>query len=438
MGGASERGIEVHERGYDDVEGTICIDHVDDDFLRAAAGEPDETSCSFCGRSEPGEAPFAVELQTLMPAFFDAFWDYYTRFDEAPYWDGESHGTDWADTAVYNIAQGAFAEKVEDAVLAAISEAIVDGEVGTMFTRMDTDDLSLAWDEFEEIARHVSRSLFLSSTSRAPLGRVASFLNQLLEYVDGDLNLVRTLPAGTPFYRGRLVEDIDASTKRSARDLGPAPARLAAANRMSPAGVPLFYGSADAATAVAEIASHSVKPFTVVGRFRALRELVVLDLTGAASQPSPFDTAHRREARMLSYFQEFVRNITRPVIPDDRVHVDYAPTQVLTEFLRWAPKTRLDGIALPSAQTMKPTFVLFAGPDDVDSTDEPREPGDVGSSALMNSIGLEAEEDVAFGPMLRLDSESVVAYRVRRRVELEEAGSIVAGAWSLPAPVRHL
>jgi hypothetical protein len=126
MGGASEHIIEIHERGYDDVEGTICIDHIDDVLLRAATGGPDETSCSFCGRSEPDEAPFAVQLQTLMPTFFDAFWNYYTRYDEAPHWEGESHGTDWADSAVYNIAQGAFAEDVEDAVLAAVSEAIVD------------------------------------------------------------------------------------------------------------------------------------------------------------------------------------------------------------------------------------------------------------------------------------------------------------------------
>jgi hypothetical protein len=47
------------------------------------------------------------------------------------------------------------------------------------------------------------------------------------------------------------------------------------------------------------------------------------------------------------------------VIPDGRQHIEYTPTQVLTEYLRWMPENRIDGIALPSAQTGEKTHVLF-------------------------------------------------------------------------------
>jgi RES domain len=47
------------------------------------------------------------------------------------------------------------------------------------------------------------------------------------------------------------------------------------------------------------------------------------------------------------------------VIPDGRQHIEYTPTQVLTEYLRWMPENRIDGIARPSAQTGEKTHVLF-------------------------------------------------------------------------------
>lgn len=68
---------------------------------------------------------------------------------------------------------------------------------------------------------------------------------------------------------------------------------------------------------------------------------------------------------MMMFLDGFVKNITRPVIPDGRQHVEYTPTQVLTEYLRWASPHPFDGIALPSAQAGEKTYVFFRGPEGI-------------------------------------------------------------------------
>ena len=155
---------------------------------------------------------------------------------------------------------------------------------------------------------------------------------------------------------------------------------------MSPAGVALFYASADPQTAIAEIAGHGVEPLAVVGKFTNTRELLILDLTATPSQISPFCIDLRQPARMARFLSSFIHSITAPVIPDGRQHVEYAPTQLLTEYLRWVPQPRLDGIALLSAQTRERTYVLFFDRSDCST---------VGES--------EAEEGAGF---MRLDSET--------------------------------
>ncbi|WP_255313722.1 RES family NAD+ phosphorylase [Mycobacterium malmoense] len=221
------------------------------------------------------------------------------------------------------------------------------------------------------------------------------------------------MPVGTPLYRGRLCEGAG-SLRRHSDDLGPAPLGKAAANRMSPAGVALFYASADPQTAIAEIAGHSVEPLAVIGKFTNTRELLILDLTATPSQFSPFCVDLRQPARMARFLSSFVHYITTPVIPDGRQHVEYAPTQLITEYLRWVPQPKLDGIALPSAQTGERTYVLFFDRSDCSTVGDPDAQDGAGCTRL--DIGADAS------PTLVLDPEEVITYKVDRRYEGKDAG----------------
>lgn len=117
---------------------------------------------------------------------------------------------------------------------------------------------------------------------------------------------------------------------------------------------------------------------------------------------------------MARFLSSFINYITTPVIPDGRQHVEYAPTQLLTEYLRWVPQPKLDGIALPSAQTGERTYVLFFDRSDCATVGDPAAHYGAGFTRL--DIGADAS------PTLVLDPEGVITYRVVRRYEGKDAG----------------
>lgn len=410
MGLAKRWAEEVEARGYDEVEGEICLAHVTDPALEADLREDVTTGvCFLCGRE--ADEPAVVPVESLMATFMESFRYFFTTSDELP-WDNEDgiYVGPQVDTrqAVYELAADAFEPAVMDDALELVASAIGgDNEWTTWGTAAETDDLDYEWSQFAETVMYEARFVFLDDDARRDLP--SRFLRKLREYVDERNGLVRTLSAETPVFRGRLCEK-PGEISSTAQDLGPAPRGRAAANRMSPQGIALFYGSSDAETAVAEIAGHGVDPLGVVGRFATTRDLTVLDLTVRPSLPSPFDQARRREYRMLSFLGSFVGAITAPVIPDGRQHVEYVPTQVVTEYLRRVAAVELDGIVLPSLQTGRRTFVLFFDSDGVANvTDEPT------SQSLRDELlGLPETP-----PALILDASDVATYRVTRTYGIE-------------------
>jgi hypothetical protein len=77
---------------------------------------------------------------------------------------------------------------------------------------------------------------------------------------------------------------------------------------------------------------------------------------------------------MLNFLYDFVRDLGANVEPGDREHVDYVPTQVVTEWFRSAFKyegSRIDGIYYPSAARRGGmSIVLFADRNDLRLTDD--------------------------------------------------------------------
>ena len=421
MGFAKNRGFELADRGFGEIEGSLCLDHVTDACLATRLSEfATQDDCVVCGRAcTAGEtAPFTVPLEPLIDTVVETLRHFYAEAVQVLPWDNEEHAYvgPQLDTseAVYDVAGGAFTPAYSDDILELINYAMGDETVWTSwFTDGDMDELDYAWDQFAGIAMHQSRMVVGLGSPTDPPARLGNFLGSTLLYAEAELGLVKPMPVGTPLYRGRLCEDAG-SLRRHSDDLGPAPLGKAAANRMSPAGVALFYASADPQTAIAEIAGHGVEPLAVIGKFTNTRELRILDLTATPSPISPFCVDLRQPARMARFLSSFINYITAPVIPDGRQHVEYAPTQLLTEYLRWVPQPKLDGIALPSAQTGERTYVLFFDRSDCATVGDPAAHYGAGFTRL--DIGADAS------PTLVLDPEGVITYRVVRRYEGKDAG----------------
>lgn len=131
------------------------------------------------------------------------------------------------------------------------------------------------------------------------------------------------LPAGHEFWRARIHDDAEGRGCLSARGLGTVPPeRAKQANRMSPAGIPLFYGAETSDTAVREVANGAAK-FVSFASFTTSRSCVV-DLT-TLPDVGMFDPVRGRDRRGYRFLNRFAETLSQRVEPGD-VHIDYVPT----------------------------------------------------------------------------------------------------------------
>ena len=136
-----------------------------------------------------------------------------------------------------------------------------------------------------------------------------------------------------------------------AAELGPPGVDRAGQGRMSAAGIPVFYGAMS--SAVAAVEAYDRSPFVTVGRFETTRDLTAVDLQA----PSQVDSGETGE-----FLRSFAREIVKPVKRDGREHYEYAPTQVLTEYLR--VQLGAEAVTYDSALVAGGTNItIFAGPE---------------------------------------------------------------------------
>jgi len=128
----------------------------------------------------------------------------------------------------------------------------------------------------------------------------------------------------------------------------------------------MFYASDEVETALRETASE-LGPY-VVGRFETRRDAVIFNLKALPPIPSIFaeipDTLEYNPRHVLTFLHHIASEISRPIARDDRVHVNYVPTQIVTEYVRSRilnEMTKVDGIRFESAvHPGHASYVLFA------------------------------------------------------------------------------
>ena len=241
----------------------------------------------------------------------------------------------------------------------------------------DQERTRYSWDRFCQVVMHERRYFFLGEDRDEDDSDVYSpgeVLGAIFEYAQ-QMGMLRDLPAGTNLVRARF--EGDGAALETPEDLGPPPLEKAnQSNRMSPAGIPMFYASEDEETALRETASGTGN--FALGRFETLKPITILDLTDTPPIPSLFaripDSAEVYPRTALKFLHHVAGEMSRPIERDDRVHVSYVPTQVVTEFIRdrvtWGD-IPIDGIRYRSSvHSGHYSYVLFANQGDVESTSE--------------------------------------------------------------------
>ena len=334
-------------------------------FIRNIGGP---RGCSFCGGHSAPTAPTA-EVSEFIEERINTFFG--RAVEQLPYESREGGYQGWHVNTYELLFEeiGLDLPRDSDGRLERALLDRIDDEAWCEFDWLQLEyheDLQSYWDSFSRAVKH-GRRFFFHKIGRGddhdPIARsLNEFLSALGHLLD-ESGLVRTWPGGYRLYRARARQP--GVRFETAAELGPPPADVAnQSNRMNPPGIPVLYAAESHRLAGAETSGGLLS----VGRFIAQRPLRMLDLADLPPVPGFFSDAPRIEVQGLAFLHSFAEQIAAPVARDDRVHVDYIPTQVLTEFLRdfrfeGGP---IDGIRYPSATPVKgANMVLFADQDSV-------------------------------------------------------------------------
>lgn len=363
MGFAKNAMMAADEDGYWPSDKSICPAHLNDSYLRALVERNlDEETCSYCGASREGtEEPVAAPLDVVLSVFISAASRFYERADGPIEFDGETivKSRDADDVLDDLMPPG---DGYVDEIRGDMAEAMRDTLwLPANWARLAPDEVLLySWDAFQEVVKHQSRYFFSDFVDPVDDERLSprALFARIAESAARDEGMFYA-PCPTLYRARAFAEEPGVAEYGCAAQLGAPPSTHAAANRMSPAGISMFYGATDPATAIAEVTAHSPHKHVLVGEFAGLRELRLLNLTRIPDVPSPFDPALVDCFFMTRFLQRFVADLIKPVELDGREHIEYVPTQVFTEYIRQSFPARLDGMIFPSAQGAGSNVVLF-------------------------------------------------------------------------------
>ena len=379
MGGAKQEWIEYQERGYSYLNDDkyICAECINDYGLkRYVIAHSTETECSYCGKNSDKE--IAISVNELLDYIIPKIRRYWADPNEA----GMSYVT----------REGGWQGSVIDAHDLIYDQVIVDSDSDEFLAdlyscldetrqwckanlyQLDEDQvLIFGWLEFCKLIKHRARYVFFRvADDREDFRDLEEippkyFLDALGKIIK-KLELLTAVDEEADLYRIRFHEP--SICFNNSIDLGSPPHQLALqANRMSPAGIPMFYGSFDLETALREVYDPSGASNTYsYGVFKASRKLLCVDLTKIPEIPSIFDEINGENRENIVFLKSFLSDFTKIVTKDksSKEHIDYIPTQVVTEYIRHclsAGKNNfkaIDGVIYPSSKNGKNSIVLFS------------------------------------------------------------------------------
>jgi HEPN/RES N-terminal domain 1/RES domain len=350
---------------------SVCSDCFDDeDITQLIESAVESKKCDFCGRKSRTR-PIAAPLVEVVRFMSVSIHREYERAVEALGWDGAEGGYQGEHFDSYDLLAdyiGLALPNDDGRLIQVLADCFGDEpwcKRDPYGMRRD-ERLKFSWERFCEFIKHKRRYFFLQNWSDPFKEYLAP--SQLLGFVARAAEkyvLVKKLPADSLIYRARQQKaDEILSTPY---DFGPPPLeRAIRSNRMSPAGIVMFYGSDDAETAIAEIDDNPSLGIWV-GTFRTARPALILDLTALPRRYRFFEIepdSSDADRYAIEFLHSFVESMAEKVERGDREHVDYVPTQLVTEYFRTTFRhagSIIDGIRYFSAQRPKgKSLVLFA------------------------------------------------------------------------------
>jgi hypothetical protein len=357
MGRAKDEWMESEARGYSEIEDRLICENclLDDDLKRLVTTTIGD--CSYC----KGGKVRIVDATVVQRRIMESVGEEYRSVDE--------------ESPMYCSAEGGYQTKtissnevlmneVQEWVVNEFYDELVEHHVYEEWCTREHqilhpyDHIRAGWSSFTDTVMHERRFTFLIEPESDP-GHPDSIspgqtLVQVGAIVD-NLKLYSILNPSSSLYRIR----VHGAKERllNAKALGVPPGTKAAANRMSPAGIPMFYAAEDAVTAELETWDGRRSVWATTGEFTIVHPLLVVDFTNLPAIPGFFSGCTRNARAAIRFLHHFVNDMEKPIERDGREHTDYVPTQVIAEYLLKSHQVTLASV--PHGAPMKISGIRF-------------------------------------------------------------------------------
>lgn len=379
MGWAKELENEQFERRATGLSGYVCDECFSDYALIAYVKEhATENECDFCGRKE--DRPIAAPADDVVGLIMESIRTEWTDPVEELAYDSaeggyQGHQIEF-DEVLYEIGEPIAGDEFRQALIATTIGYTIQWCKADYAAPFQDEAMAYDWSDLVDHVKFQSRYFFSTQVrERREAGQRESAVDILTDITAfaESAGLFRTISTGGRFWRARASEA--AGAFGTPGELGtPPPEAALSSNRMSPAGIPAFYGAEDPETAIEEIRAVPTPEsgaYWSAGEFALSGDCLVLDLATMPDPPSIFDS-ERALRRPLYFLADFATDISKPLGAPGREHIDYVPTQVVAEFLRLSFVSKLGpvtGVRYRSARHDGGTCVVLFIPNE-DCVDE--------------------------------------------------------------------
>lgn len=372
MGQAKEYYYSQLDRGYFDIgEKWVCPNCFDDyaikEFIKDHA---EEKHCDYCGRKSRKiiSAPIDEVLHHIMDGIHS---EWGAPENEGVPWESREGGWQGEVIDSYDLI-------MDQSIIPTDNEEILNDIFHSIegnqwcqknFYELPPDKaLKYAWDDFSRKVKHSTRYVFFqlrddSEDYRGHEEIPPYAMLDVLGKVISEVALIKHINKGTKIFRVRI--HIPSAKFTTSKDLGP-PEFAKYSNRMSPAGISMFYGAFNEKTAIEETFEdgHKKPKVATIATFKTVNDLRVLDLTALPPVPSLFDSNKRSVRAGIIFLYSFVKDVSKPITKDGIEHIEYVPTQIFTEYFRHIfvdeEKNKINGILYNSSKhTGGVSCVLF-------------------------------------------------------------------------------
>lgn len=347
---------------YFDIGTVVCQDHFKDDFLNNHIKKDGKKGvCSYCDKKT-----IVIELESVLEVIANGIDCVYEDPANSRYLNKDSiYGFDgnimsfselwWDDPFDLQIKNEDLFDDVYNQL-----------ETDQLYCKRDEfgsheDFLHDLWSHFKSVLKHRARFAFHFSDifKKWNLSNPADILHQV-EYSILRNNMISELPEGSKLYRTRQHKCKGEIQK--VEQMASLPNFLnRTAGRMNAAGISLFYCSQNKKLTIDEVVSkrRSSKPYYTTSISFNKEQLRLVDFTKLPPVPSIFDTEKNHFRDIILFLKTFMTEISQPVKVKDSI-LEYLPTQVVTEYLRYNTELNVQGIIYWSSKNVKEkNIVLF-------------------------------------------------------------------------------